>query len=193
MVTNKKNEIIFVNNAFSEVTGYSDAEVIGSDPRLLNSSYHDEQFFIDMWDAINERGNWKGEIWDRRKNGEIYLEFLSIRAIKNSEGGVEHYVAVFTDINDKRKAEQQLDRAALYDVLTDLPNRIQTVHYLQNKLNSSRRNHKLLAVVMLDLDDFKVTNDQFGHDLGDRLLVVIAQRLQRLTRSTDMVGRLGGG
>ncbi len=192
MVTNTKNEIVFINNAFSEVTGYSEADVMGCDPRLLNSSHHDEYFFLNMWKAIKETGHWKGEIWDRRKDGEIYLEFLSISAIKNCRGDVEHYVAVFTDINEKRKAEQQLDRAALYDVLTELPNRIQTIHYLQNKLNNSRKNHKLLAVVMLDLDDFKSTNDKFGHDLGDRLLVVIAQRLQRLIRSTDMVGRLGG-
>lgn len=192
MVTNTKNEIVFVNKAFSNVTGYSEKEVIGCNPNILNSARHDDSFFIDMWSSLNQAGHWKGEIWDKRKNGEVYLEFLSISAIKNAEGNTEHFVAVFTDINEKRKAEQQLDRAALYDVLTDLPNRNQTIHYLQNKINTSRRNHKLLAVVMLDLDDFKLTNDKFGHDLGDRLLVVISQRLKRLIRSTDMVGRLGG-
>jgi len=192
MVTNTKNEIVLVNKAFSKVTGYSEDEVIGCNPNILNSAHHDDSFFIEMWETINQTGQWKGEIWDKRKSGEVYLEFLSISAIKNAEGNIEHYVAVFTDINEKRKTEQQLDRAALYDVLTDLPNRNQTIHYLQNKINTSRRNHKLLAAVMLDLDDFKSTNDKFGHDLGDRLLVVIAQRLKRLIRSTDMVGRLGG-
>ncbi|MCU7817379.1 MAG: diguanylate cyclase, partial [gamma proteobacterium symbiont of Lucinoma myriamae] len=191
MVTNTKNEIVLVNRAFSKVTGYTEKEVIGCNPNILNSAYHDDSFFIEMWNAINQTGHWKGEIWDKRKNGDVYLEFLSISAIKNTEGNTEHFVAVFTDINEKRKTEQQLDRAALYDVLTDLPNRNQTIHYLQNKINTSRRNHKLLAAVMLDLDDFKSTNDKFGHDLGDRLLVVIAQRLKRLIRSTDMVGRLG--
>ncbi|MCW8931875.1 MAG: EAL domain-containing protein [Gammaproteobacteria bacterium] len=192
MVTDPNNEIVFVNKAFSKVTGYSEQEVVGCNPNLLNSGRHDEQFFTEMWNTLDKTGHWKGEIWDKRKNGDVYLEFLSISAIKNSEGKIEHFVAVFTDINEKRKAEQQLDRAALYDVLTDLPNRVQTIHYLQNKLIISRREHKLLAVIMLDLDDFKSTNDKFGHDLGDRLLIVIAQRLQRLIRSTDMVGRLGG-
>lgn len=192
MVTNTKNEIVFVNNAFSEVTGYTEKEVTGCNPNILSSARHDDSFFIEMWHSIDEKGHWKGEIWDKRKNGEVYLELLSISTLKNSQGEIEHYVAVFTDINEKRKAEQQLDRAALYDVLTELPNRMQTIHYLQNNLQISRRNHKLLAVIMLDLDDFKITNDQYGHDLGDRLLVVIAQRLQRLVRITDMVGRFGG-
>ncbi len=192
MITNTENEIIFINKAFSSVTGYCESEAVGKRPNILNSGRHNDKFFHLMWENLINTNHWEGEIWDKRKNGEIFLEYLSITSAKNAAGKIENYVAIFTDIDEKRKADQLIDRITLYDVLTDLPNRTQTIKYLSEQLKSPKIKDKLLAIIMLDLDDFKSVNDKFGHDLGDRLLIVIAKRIRRLLRNTDFVSRLGG-
>ncbi|MCU7836950.1 MAG: EAL domain-containing protein [gamma proteobacterium symbiont of Taylorina sp.] len=192
MISNASNQIEYINQSFTDVTGYSTEEIIGRDPKILQSGRHDAAFYSDMWKILIQTDHWEGEIWDKRKNGEVYLEFLSINAVTNSEGQISHYVAFFSDIQEKYNFGRQLDRAAQFDDLTALPKRSQIIHYLTTCLDSYQSENKLLAVIVIDLDDFKTLNDHHGHALGDRILIIIARRLKRLIRSTDMVGRLGG-
>jgi len=192
MVTDEKNRITYVNKAFSKVTGYTSDEVMGRNPTFLKSDYHDKEFYLQMWESIDKEGFWQGEIWDKRKNGEEYLQYLSIQCIKDENEGSIHYIGVFTDTNKLYESEKRLERITYYDNLTSLPNREQLIQYLEKQIENSKRHHKLLAVLMLDLDDFKTINDRHGHAIGDRLLMIISQRLKKLIRSSDMVGRLGG-
>lgn len=192
MITDADNHIVYVNRAFSEVTGYSSEEAIGNTPGLLNSGHHDAAFYQGMWSALREAGQWQGEIWDRRKNGEIFPERLSITAVRDGEGRVERYVAVFADIQALYRAEEKLQRLTHFDALTELPNRAQLSERLHQLVEVARGNNQLLAVMLLDLDGFKNLNDRYGHALGDRVLVAIAQRLKQVARSSDVVARLGG-
>ena len=192
IITDKDNKIIFVNSAFTHVTGYSEDEIIGADPSILSSGQQDFYFYKKMWKLLNTKGHWNGEIWDKRKNGEIYLEYLSISAVKDSEGNIENYIAIFTDINEQHKVEQQFDRADLYAALTELPKRTSTIRFLEKQLRLTRQNNKLFSVATLDLDNFKSINDRFGHDLGNRLLFIITKRLQKLIRNIDLISRFGG-
>jgi len=192
MITDAENRIVDVNPAFSQTTGYSRAEVLGATPSLLKSGRHDEGFYQDMWHALAAHGYWQGEIWDRRKSGEIYLELLSITRIRDEAGRTLRYVAVFTDIDRLRQALAKMDQLAHFDGLTELPNRGMFARRLEQAIAGARRDNRLLAVLLVDMDGFKAINDRHGREIGDRLLLQIAQRLKQVIREVDSLARLGG-
>jgi diguanylate cyclase (GGDEF)-like protein/PAS domain S-box-containing protein len=192
MVASRELKILRVNSAFTRITGYSAAEVLGQEPSILHSGRHDEQFYAQMWQAINTRGMWEGEIWNRRKNGEIYPEYLTLSAVHNSTAEISHYVASFSDITLRKAAMDEIHQLAFYDALTGLPNRRLLLDRLAQALATSQRLGKYGALLFIDLDHFKHLNDSLGHAVGDLLLQQVAQRLQALVREGDSVGRLGG-
>ncbi|AMK77027.1 MULTISPECIES: bifunctional diguanylate cyclase/phosphodiesterase [Methylomonas] len=192
MVTDADAKILVVNRAFTELTGYSTAEVLGQTPQILKSGRQDEAFYQAMWVEINNTGYWQGEIWNRRKNGEIYPQMLSISAVRNEYQQVTHYVGVFSDITQLKDAVDRLDYLAHHDPLTDLPNRLLLFARLEHCIELSSRERKLAALLMLDLDRFKDVNDSFGHLAGDELLQQVARRLTNRLRGVDTVTRLGG-
>ncbi|MDQ0323638.1 diguanylate cyclase (GGDEF)-like protein/PAS domain S-box-containing protein [Pararhizobium capsulatum DSM 1112] len=192
MVTDKDKRIVSVNKAFSTITGYAPAEVLGLFPRLLQSGRQDAAFYEAMWKDIDSTGFWHGEIWDRRKNGEIYPELLSISAVIDDGGEVSHYVGVFTDISSLKRYEERLRYQAQHDALTGLPNRFQFQERFNGMLVRANRQGTQVAVMMLDLDRFKHVNDSLGHAAGDQLLQQVAERLTCCVRKGDVVGRFGG-
>ncbi|WP_054763431.1 putative bifunctional diguanylate cyclase/phosphodiesterase [Methylomonas koyamae] len=192
MVTDAENRIVVVNRAFTELTGYSSAEVLEQTPKILKSGRQDEAFYAAMWSEINATGYWQGEIWNRRKNGEIYPQMLSIRAVRNENEQVTHYVGVFSDISQLKNAVDRLDYLAHHDPLTSLPNRLLLFARLEHCIELSSRERKSAALLMLDLDRFKDVNDSFGHLAGDELLQQVARRLSSRLRGVDTVTRLGG-
>lgn len=192
VVTDAQNRIESVNPAFSQITGYAAEEVIGKTPAVLSSGRHDPEFYRDMYAALEANGYWQGEICNRRKNGEIYVEWLNINAVKDAEGHVTNYVAVFSDFTSRKAAEEQIRFLAQHDALTKLPNRNLLRERLVRAIPHAQRNGKKLAVIFLDLDDFKKVNDSFGHAAGDHMLKTIAQRLTACVRAEDTVARLAG-
>jgi diguanylate cyclase (GGDEF)-like protein/PAS domain S-box-containing protein len=192
VISDPDNRIIDVNPAFTRLTGYEREEALGRNPGFLSAGRQSPDFYAGMWQAIKTRGAWHGEIWNRRKSGEAYAELLSIVAVKDGQGRLQHYVGAFSDISVLKEHEADLDRIAHYDVLTAVPNRRLLGDRLEQAIARARRLGKNLAVCYLDLDGFKPINDQFGHEGGDRLLVEIAQRLQSISRADDTVARLGG-
>ena len=192
VIADPHNVILRVNRAFSEITGYAPSEVVGKNPRLLRSGRHDADFYADMWKSINATGHWKGEIWNRRKNGEIYPELLTITAVKSSDGDVINYVGTLTDITKSKRAEEEIRKLAFFDPLTGLPNRRLLQDRLQQALVSSLRSNNHGALLFIDLDNFKALNDTLGHDVGDLLLQQAALRLKSCVREGDTVARLGG-
>src|SRR5271169_181120 len=192
LITDANSEILRVNHAFTNITGYSAEEVFGKTPRILSSGRHDASFYAAMWASINNLGAWDGEIWNRRKNGEIYPEHLSITAVKDQKGNITNYVASITDITLHKESEQEIKHLAFFDPLTGLPNRRLLLDRLQQALASSRRSGRLGAFLFIDLDNFKIINDTLGHNIGDLLLQQVAQRLETCVREGDTVARLGG-
>jgi diguanylate cyclase (GGDEF)-like protein/PAS domain S-box-containing protein len=192
MITDANNQIIAVNPAFIQITGYVAEEIIGKNPSILKSGRHDEAFYQAMWHDINTTGYWQGEIWDRRKNGEAYPKWLTINTVFNEDGTVQRRVAMFTDISQKREAEQLIWRQANFDALTELPNRQMFHDRLDQDIKKAGRAGRPLALMLLDLDQFKEVNDTLGHDMGDVLLKDVAQRLSSCVRESDTVARLGG-
>ena len=192
LVTDAQAAIISVNKAFTEITDYVPDEVKGKNPRLLQSGRHDAEFYKQMWNSLTETGQWRGEIWNRRKDGDAYLEWLTISAVKNKRGQVTNYVGVFTDITSRKRAEERLRRLATHDPLTNLPNRELFEDRLGHAVALARRTRALSAVILLDLDHFKTINDTMGHAAGDRVLQAVAERLAACTRECDTVARLGG-
>ncbi|MBK1721270.1 EAL domain-containing protein [Thiocystis violacea] len=192
LVTDAENRIIDTNHAFSATTGYERASVLGKDPNILASGRHDAAFYRAMWDAITHTGSWRGEIWNRRKDGEIYAELLAISTVRSADDSVQNYIGVFSDISAFKAHEAELDRIANYDPLTALPNRRLLSDRLEQALAGIRRSGRLMAVCYLDLDDFKPINDHYGHEVGDQVLIGIANRLRQLLRAQDTVARLGG-
>lgn len=192
IITNAQKTILRVNRAFSEITGYSAQDVIGSTPNMLNSGRHDKAFFDDMWDCIQREGAWQGEIWNRRKNGEIYPGWSNITAVKNPQGEVSHYVGTMLDITERKAAEAEIEHLAYHDPLTLLPNRRLLLDRLQQVLAIGERHESKGALLFIDLDNFKLLNDTRGHDAGDQLLVEVAQRLLTCVRKEDTVARVGG-
>ncbi|GAE24573.1 diguanylate cyclase/phosphodiesterase [Halalkalibacter wakoensis JCM 9140] len=192
MFTNKEGKIISVNPSFTETTGYTKTDVLGKTPRILSSGLHDVDFYISMWEEIHEKGSWQGEIWNKKKNGEIYLESLSINAVQESDGTIKHYVGIFTDITKKKKSEEQLKHLAHYDSLTGLPNRFYFQEKLKEELDKRQKQDYLTAVLFLDLNGFKMINDAFGHSIGDELLKAVSKRLEISIEKKGFVARLGG-
>jgi diguanylate cyclase (GGDEF)-like protein/PAS domain S-box-containing protein len=191
IITDADNRIIRVNKAFTDITAYSSDEVIGKNPSLLKSGRHDSSFYLGMWQSIEHSGAWQGEIWNRRKNGEIYPEWLTITSVKNN-GVLTHYIGTMTDISEYKTAEEQIRQLAFYDPLTGLPNRRLLAERLQHAIDVCSRDDTLMALMMLDLDNFKLVNDSLGHLAGDELLQQVAARLLAYLRDTDMIARLGG-
>lgn len=192
MVTDAHGIILRVNRAFEELTGYSAAEVIGQTPAVLKSGRQGEDFYQEMWGVIEQQGHWEGEIWNRRKNGELYPEWLIITAVKDANGRVTHYVSTFSDITARKEAEMQIRNLAFYDPLTALPNRRLLTDRVTQLLAASARSGRYAALMMIDLDHFKTLNDTMGHDVGDQLLVQVAERLSAAVRECDTVARIGG-
>ncbi|HJV93446.1 MAG TPA: PAS domain S-box protein, partial [Azonexus sp.] len=192
MVTDAQCNILRVNQAFTESTGYLAAEVVGQTPRLLKSGRHGPEFYHLMWESIVQTGTWQGEIWDRRKNGEIYPKWLTISAVKDEAGVVTHYVGTHFDITERKKAEEKIQALAFNDQLTGLANRFSLNERLVQALALAGRSGKQVALLMIDLDNFKTINDTLGHQIGDRLLMEVARRLAAAIRQTDLVARLGG-
>jgi diguanylate cyclase (GGDEF)-like protein/PAS domain S-box-containing protein len=192
LITDANSVILRVNNAFSKITGYSANDVIGKTPRILSSGHHHADFYATMWHGINQAGFWEGEIWNRRKNDEVYPEHLTITAVKDANGAITNYVATLTDITMSKAAAEEIQSLAFFDPLTGLPNRRLLIDRLNHALASSSRNGKQGALLFLDLDHFKMLNDSLGHDIGDLLLKQVAARLTTCVREGDTVARLGG-
>lgn len=192
MITDSELDIISVNPAFSRTTGYSSEEVLGKRPTILSSGRHDSSFYLDMWRKLKEQGFWQGEIWNRRKDGDIYPEWLNISAIKDASGNVTNYAGVFSDISTQEHVRNRLHNLAYYDALTELPNRELFNDRLENALVQARRHGHAVGLIFIDLDRFKQINDTLGHKTGDSLLKAVAVQLQACVRDTDTVSRLGG-
>lgn len=192
VITDSKANIIEVNPAFSNITGYSRSESIGLTPRLLNSGKHDQDFFDDMWQHISQTDYWSGEIWNRKKNGDLYAELLTISTLRNTNNEIENYVGVFTDITQSKKQQEKLKKMAHYDVLTGLPNRSLFNDRFNQAVIHSKRTQSQLAICFLDLDNFKPINDAYGHDVGDQFLIQVAMRIKNSIRGEDTVARQGG-
>ena len=184
--------ILRANNAFTKITGYSAEEVIGKNPRILSSGRQDASFYAAMWGSINSTGSWEGEIWNRRKNGEVYPEHLTITAVKDADGAVTNYVATLADITLSLAAADEIKNLAYFDPLTKLPNRRLLMDRLQQALASSARSGRQGALLFIDLDNFKTLNDTVGHGVGDLLLQQVAERLNSCVREGDSISRLGG-
>jgi len=192
MVTDANGVIIRVNQSFTNTTGYAQEEILGQTPRILKSGRHGESFYRAMWESLAQTGKWQGEIWDRRKNGEIYPEWLTISAVKQEDGSITHYIGSHFDISERKAAEEQIQHLAFFDPLTDLPNRRLLLDRIQQALVSSARTGGEGALLFIDLDHFKNLNDTLGHDTGDTLLQQVAHRLASCIREGDTVSRLGG-
>jgi diguanylate cyclase (GGDEF)-like protein/PAS domain S-box-containing protein len=192
MVTDANKTILRVNQAFTTISGYTAEEAIGQTPRLVSSGHHHEDFYASMWQGIAENGGWEGEVWNRRKNGEIYPQHLTITGVKGADGVVTNYVATFTDVTLRNAAEAEINHLAFYDALTRLPNRRLLIDRLNHALSAGVRLGWGGALLFLDLDHFKTLNDTLGHDVGDLLLRQVAERLTACVREGDTVARLGG-
>ena len=192
-VTDAKGRIQMTNQAFTDTTGYSAAEVIGQTPALLKSGRQEESFYTEFWQALKEKDEWRGEIWNKRKNGSIYPEWLNVSAVRGKHGQVEHYVAIFSDITERKQREEMITFQAFHDSLTGLPNRVLFLDRLEQALIQAKRSKsRTPAIMFLDLDRFKLINDTLGHDAGDTLLREVAHRLRGCVRESDTVARMGG-
>lgn len=192
MVTDANNHILRVNPAFSVITGYTEREVLGRNPRLLSSGRHSQAFYAEMWASLESRGHWEGEIWNRHKSGDVRVEWLSISVIEGGSEGAGKYLAVCHDISRYKEAEELLRHKAYHDALTDLPNRLLFNDRLNAALQQARRYERSVALLLVDLDKFKDVNDTYGHAAGDELLVQVSGRLRGCMRDSDTVARLGG-
>jgi diguanylate cyclase (GGDEF)-like protein/PAS domain S-box-containing protein len=191
-ITDAQRKIIAVNPACFKITGYTEEELIGNNPNILNSGRQEAAFYTEMWKSINDTGLWQGEIWNRRKNGEVYPEWLSIGTVKNSQSEIINYIAVFSDITKRKEDEAHIEHLAHYDSLTQLPNRALFADRLRHALVTGVRNKKKTALLFLDLDKFKFVNDTMGHLAGDMLLQSVSHRLKSCARESDTICRQGG-
>lgn len=192
MITDANGVILQVNDAFIDITGYDRAELAGMTPRVLKSGRHDREFYEALWQQLRKTEHWSGELWNKRKDGSLYAEQLSISAIRDAHGVISHYVGIFADITEHKRQQEQIERLAFYDALTRLPNRVLLADRMRQALARADRADKIVAVCYLDLDGFKPINDRYGHKAGDSVLVEIAARLQDFVRAEDTVARLGG-
>lgn len=192
IVTDAQRTMLRVNHAFTQISGYAADEVIGKTPRMLQSGRHDADFYAAMWATIQLEGVWHGEIWNRRKNGEIYPEQITITAVKGSTGPVTHYVAVLRDITERKQLEKEVAQLAFFDTLTQLPNRRLFNDRLTQSLARAQREQSSLALMFIDLDKFKPINDTYGHEAGDSVLQAVARRIESSLRASDTAARVGG-
>ena len=192
IVTDAHTTILKVNQSFTDMTGYSAQDVVGKTPHLLRSGRHDEDFYAAMWSGIHHTGAWQGELWNRKKCGDLLPVWLTITAVKSEAGEVSNYVATFTDITARKVAEDELQQLAFYDSLTGLPNRRLLLDRMHRAIATSARTRRHCALMFVDLDNFKGLNDSLGHDTGDLMLKIVAQRLGISVREGDTVARLGG-
>jgi len=192
VITDAEGIIIRINQAFTANTGYTAEEIVGQTPRALKSGRHGPEFYRAMWTAIKQNGSWQGEVWDRRKNGEVYPKWLTISAVRDNAGRVTHYVGTHFDISERKQAEERIQELAFFDQLTGLPNRTLLRDRLKQVMLASYRSAQVGALLFVDLDHFKTINDTLGHDNGDRLLQQVAQRLLASIRQCDTAARIGG-
>jgi len=192
VITDSESRIVRVNKAFTQITGYTEAEALGRNPSLLSSGRQDADFYRDMWDALHASGLWQGELWNRRKDGSVYPEWLSISQMRDNSGAVTHYVAIASDISQRKQDEEKIRLLADFDPLTGLPNRRLLQDRIGTALSQAQRQNEPVALMFLDLDRFKYVNDSLGHHMGDNLLKQVAQRLTAALREQDTVCRLGG-
>ena len=192
MITEVDGTIINTNESFTRITGYTRQEALGQNPRLLKSGRQPPEYYEVMWESIKAQGHWVGEIWNRRKCGEVYAEMQTISAVRDAQGEISHFVSLFSDISALKEHEQQLERIAHFDALTGLPNRVLLADRLHQAMHNVQRRDQLLAVVYLDLDGFKAINDNFGHDAGDQLLMAVSARMKLTLREGDTLARIGG-
>lgn len=192
VITDASERITAVNRAFTKITGYEEAEVIGKTPQILKSGRQDAEFYAAMWSSIQATGHWQGEVWNRRKDGEIYPQWSTISTVADENNRVSHYVGVFSDISSLKRSQEKLNFLAHHDLLTRLPNRLLFNARLEHSIERARRTHKSLAVLFFDLDHFKNVNDTLGHAAGDDLLRWVAKQLAEMVRAEDTVARMGG-
>jgi len=192
IISDANNHIINVNQAFTDITGFSKEEALGKDPKILKSSIHDQQFYAQMWEQLEKEGYWQGEIKNRRRNDELFIEWLSINVIKNEQGEVQNYVGIFSDVTAHRSNELEYAHLATHDALTGLANRVLLDDRLKQAINQARRIHKSVAVIFCDLDNFKPINDTYGHTAGDLALKKCSEYFTSVVRGEDTVSRYGG-
>ena len=192
MITNADGTIIDVNDAFTRITSYGRDEVLGGNPRILNSGRQSREYYTAMWRELIGSGHWYGEVWNRRKNGEVYAVMQTVSAVRDARGNIRQYVALFSDITPLKEHERQLEHIAHYDALTTLPNRVLLADRMHQSMTQAQRRGKRLAVAYLDLDGFKAVNDRHGHEAGDQLLMAVAARMKQALREGDTLARLGG-
>lgn len=192
MVTDNNNRLVSVNPAFTQITGYEPSEALGRNPNMLSSGRQSKAFYQSMWRTLMETGHWEGEWWNRRKDGVEYAEQVNMNVLRNPDGSVYRFVKIALDITDKKRLDDQVWHLANYDAITNLPNRRLFLDRLGQEIKKSHRSGESLALFFVDLDRFKEVNDEFGHDVGDLLLVEAARRISRCIRNTDIVARQGG-
>lgn len=192
VITDVNAIILDVNEAFTRITGFSKGEVIGQKSSILSSGRHDTEFYASLWQSLLTQGYWSGEIWNRRKNGDVYPQLMSISAVQDSPSMAAHFVALFSDISSIKEYEQRLEKMAHYDLLTGLPNRFLLSDRLRMAMSRAKRSGEILALLFLDLDGFKEVNDTYGHDMGDRLLVLLSGAMASVLREEDTLARMGG-
>jgi diguanylate cyclase (GGDEF)-like protein/PAS domain S-box-containing protein len=192
LITDVEGAILDVNEAFTRITGYAREEVLGRNPRMLNSGRQTREFYSEMWTQLKEKGHWSGEIWNRAKSGQIFAEILTISAVPDAKGNTKQFVAMFSDITSLKEQERRLEHIAHYDLLTGLPNRVLLADRLHQAMAQAHRSKRLVAIACLDLDNFREVNDHHGHNKGDQLLVAITHRMTLALREGDTLARLGG-
>jgi diguanylate cyclase (GGDEF)-like protein/PAS domain S-box-containing protein len=192
IITDANGIIVEVNEAFSRITGYAAQDVLGKNPRFLQSDRQSPEFYTEMWDRLLAKGTWRGEIWSRRKSGEIYAEMMAISIVKNATGVLQHSISLGTDITELKNYQSQLEQIAHFDILTNLPNRVLLADRLSQAMVHCQRNNLKLAVAFMDLDGFKEVNDKYGHNVGDELLIALSQRMKAGLRDGDTLARIGG-
>jgi len=192
MITELDGTIADVNETFTNITGYKKEEIVGKKPSFLSSHKQSKQYYRNMWNTLKKEGSWKGEIWNMRKSGQVYAEMLIINTVYDYHGEAKHYVALFSDITGIKEYENSLKNIAHYDQLTNLPNRVLFADRLENGMKQTKRNKQYLAVIFLDLDGFKEVNDNYGHEMGDKLLAILAENMQQELREIDTLARIGG-
>ena len=192
IITNERGEIISVNSAFSKITGYSFEEIKGQNPKILKSGKHNIEFYQILWEELIKKGAWKGEIWNRKKSGEIYPEWLNLSLVKDSEGNILNYVALFSDITKIKNSNAKIEFLAHHDPLTNLPNRLLLKARLIKSIEKANELKYRLAIFFIDIDNFKLINDTYGHSIGDNIISLVANRLQKNIRKNDTISRIGG-